>query len=66
MKNAVKALGASSLVLASYSASAVTVVGTEVATQITDTTTDITTAGGYIIGLAVLAMGIRWVKATFF
>ncbi|WP_211831174.1 major capsid protein [Kistimonas asteriae] len=28
--------------------------------------TDITTVGGLIIGLAATAMGIRWVKATFF
>lgn len=27
---------------------------------------DIVTVGGAIIGLAAVAMGIRWVKATFF
>lgn len=27
---------------------------------------DITEAGAFIIGLAVLALGIRWTKATFF
>lgn len=38
----------------------------DVATEIATVKTDITTAGGLIIGLAVVAMGIRWVKATFF
>lgn len=28
--------------------------------------TDITTVGGALIGLAVIAVGIKWVKATFF
>lgn len=28
--------------------------------------TDITTVGGSLIGLAVIAVGIKWVKATFF
>ena len=27
---------------------------------------DITTVGGALIGLAVIAVGIKWVKATFF
>jgi hypothetical protein len=27
---------------------------------------DITTVGGALIGLAVVAVGIKWVKATFF
>lgn len=27
---------------------------------------DIVSIGGAIIGLAVIAMGIRWIKATFF
>jgi len=37
-----------------------------VATEIATVKADISTAGGLIIGLAVVAMGIRWVKATFF
>jgi hypothetical protein len=37
-----------------------------VTTQFTSTQADIVEAGGLIIGLAVVAMGIRWVKATFF
>ena len=31
-----------------------------------DTNTDIITVGGAMIGLAVTAVGIKWVKATFF
>lgn len=27
---------------------------------------DITVIGGAIIGLAVVALGVRWIKATFF
>jgi len=34
--------------------------------QIADVTTDITTAGTALIGLAIVAMSVRWVKATFF
>jgi len=34
--------------------------------QFTDTTSDITAVGALILGLAVLAMGIRWVNAMFF
>lgn len=48
------------------SAAAVSVVDAGVTTQIADTQTDIVTVGGLIIGLAVVAMGVRWVKATFF
>lgn len=31
-----------------------------------DVSADITTVGGALIGLAVVAVGIKWVKATFF
>lgn len=34
--------------------------------SLADTQADITTAGGAIIALAIVAMGVRWVKATFF
>ena len=34
--------------------------------QIADITADITTVGTALIGLAIVAMGIRWVKASFF
>lgn len=39
---------------------------TSVTAAITAAGTDITTVGTAIIGLAALAMSIRWVKATFF
>lgn len=39
---------------------------TEVQAAITAAGADIGTVGTAIIGLAALAMGIRWVKATFF
>ncbi len=39
---------------------------TAVTTQVATTSADITEAGTLIIGLAVVAMGVRWVKATFF
>jgi len=34
--------------------------------QIADVTSDIVTAGTALIGLAIVAMSVRWVKATFF
>jgi hypothetical protein len=37
-----------------------------VTTEIANTSANITEAGTLIIGLAVVAMGVRWVKATFF
>lgn len=37
-----------------------------VTTAVGTTSADITEAGTLIIGLAVVAMGVRWVKATFF
>lgn len=39
---------------------------TAVLAAITGAGTDISTVGTAIIGLAALAMSIRWVKATFF
>lgn len=52
-------------VLTAQQASA-SVLPSDFATVMGETETDITTVGGAIIGLAVVAMGIRWVKATFF
>lgn len=60
----VAAAGAAAL-SASHSM-AVSVVDGTVTSQIDDTQADILTVGAAIIGLAVIAMGIRWVKATFF
>ncbi len=45
---------------------AMTVVNEDVTNQIADTQADILTVGGALIGLAVIALAIRWVKATFF
>lgn len=48
----------SNVAMAALDASVTTAIGT--------TSADITEAGTLIIGLAVVAMGVRWVKATFF
>lgn len=50
--------------LASMQANAA--VDAAVTTAITDATADITTVGSAIIVMAATAMGLRWVKATFF
>ena len=39
---------------------------TEVTTAITNSQADVVEAGGLIIAMAAVAMGLRWVKATFF
>lgn len=39
---------------------------TGVVTQIESLGTDVVTIGGAIIGVAVLVLGVRWVKAQFF
>lgn len=39
---------------------------TAVTAEIAGVKADILEVGGLIIGLAVTAMGIRWVRATFF
>lgn len=59
-------LAAASVAALSTSSYAVSVVDASVTTQISDTEADILTVGGAIISLAVVAMAIRWVKATFF
>lgn len=66
LKKVAKSLGAVALLSASGASFAATVVGTEVTTQFADTQTDMLAVGALIIPLAALAMGIRWVKATFF
>lgn len=45
---------------------AASVLPSDISSQFSDTQGDILTVGGLIIGLAVVALGIRWVKATFF
>lgn len=39
---------------------------TDAVTGITALGPDILAIGGAIIGLAVIALGVRWIKATFF
>jgi hypothetical protein len=64
----------SKLVLASSSLGAVLLaplpalaaIDASVTTAMGEVGTDIATIGTLIIGLAVVALGIRWVKATFF
>ena len=51
-------------VLAAQNASAA--LSTEVTTAITNSQADVVEAGGLIIAMAAVAMGLRWVKATFF
>lgn len=40
--------------------------GTEAAASVSLVGPEIITVGGAIIGLAAIALGIRWIKATFF
>lgn len=47
-------------------ASANAALDASVGTAVAGTSADITEAGTLMIGLAVVAMGVRWVKATFF
>lgn len=48
------------------STSSLAAVDPAVTTAITDAQADITTVGSAIIVMAAVAMGLRWVKATFF
>lgn len=59
------AAATSALVLAG-SAQAASILPSGFASDMSDVSTDITTVGGALIGLAVVAVGIKWVKATFF
>lgn len=51
---------------ASVAASADSILPADLSTTVAGIQSDILIVGGLIIGLAVVAMGIRWVKATFF
>lgn len=64
-KGAKISAAASALVLAG-SAQAASILPSTFETSMADVNTDITTVGGALIGLAVVAVGIKWVKATFF
>jgi hypothetical protein len=45
---------------------AIAAIDPAVTTAMSEVSSDITTIGGLIITLAAVALGIRWVKATFF
>lgn len=64
-KGAKIATATSALVLAG-SAQAASILPSTFSSDMADVNTDITTVGGALIGLAVVAVGIKWVKATFF
>ncbi len=64
-KGAKIATATSALALAG-SAQAASILPSTFSTDMSDVSTDITTVGGALIGLAVVAVGIKWVKATFF
>lgn len=64
-KGAKIATAASALVLAG-SAQAASLLPSTFSADMSGVSTDITTVGGALIGLAVVAVGIKWVKATFF
>lgn len=49
-----------------YGAAANAALDASVTTAIAGTSADISEAGTLIVGLAVIAMGFRWLKATFF
>lgn len=64
-----RALGASVAVFAALPAFAQEssiIDATEIASDIADVGTSIATIGSAIIALAVIALSIRWIKATFF
>lgn len=67
MKNTFKkrcaVIGASSMAFAASSHAALP---ESVSTEIASTQANITEVGGAIVVLAVVAMGFRWLKATFF
>ena len=49
-----------------FSSTANAAIDAAVTTQLTEVQADISTVGGSLILLAAVAMGYRWVKATFF
>lgn len=66
MKNSLKGAVATLVALSLASLNASAALDAAVTTAVATTSADISEAGGLIIGLAVVAMGVRWVKATFF
>jgi len=69
MKKTALAVGAgvSALVVSGQAAAqAASILPADFDTTMGGVSTDITTVGGALIGLAVVAVGIKWVKGTFF
>lgn len=62
----VKIVTATSALILAGSVQAASILPASFETSMADVNTDITTVGGALIGLAVVAVGIKWVKATFF
>ena len=63
LRTKVAAVGAS---LAAFSLPTLAALDVGVTTAISDSQADVVEAGGLIIGMAAVAMGLRWVKAQFF
>lgn len=61
-----KIIGVSSALLLSTSVYAASNLPDSFNTDMEQVATDIKTVGAAIIGLAVISLAIRWVKATFF
>lgn len=64
-RTAAKAVTVISTAAASIGAQA-SILPADFQTQMDTVGTDITTVGGALIALAVIAVGVKWVKATFF
>lgn len=62
----VKVTAAASALVLAGSAQAASILPSGFSASMDEVSTDITTVGGALIGLAVVAVGIKWVKATFF
>ena len=60
------ALAAGSAAVMSASVHAASILPEDFTTQMGDVSTDISTIGGALIGLAVVAVGFKWVKGTMF
>ena len=59
-------IAAGSVALGASAQSFATVLPSDFQTDMDAVSADITTVGGALIALAVVAVGIKWVKATFF
>jgi N-acetylglucosamine kinase-like BadF-type ATPase len=66
MMNRVKTASALGVVLSAIALPSVAAVDAAVTTAITEAGTDIAVIGAALIGLAVVAMTYKWLKASFF